>query len=100
MADIMLDRQKLRDTRDGLQAAITAFEDASQTNDDLEEAVANPHGKNSLRDRVGWFEANWKSNREDLKDRLADVHERLDGIVTGWDDWENQTAESLENAEG
>lgn len=100
MPDIMLDRAKLRETRDGLQAAISAFEEASETNDDLEEAIANPHGKASLRDRAGWFEANWKSNREDLKERLADVHKHLDGIVTGWDDWEAQTVESLENTEG
>lgn len=73
------------------------FEDAASTNDDLEESVGNPHGRGRLRDRVGWFEANWSGAREDLRERLESVHERIDDIVTGWDDWEAEASASLED---
>ena len=94
----MLDRERLKAARDGLRAAMDEFEDAASTNDDLEESVGNPHGRGRLRDRVGWFEANWSSNRDDLRERLDAVHERIDGIVTGWDDWETEATAALEDA--
>ncbi|MER7797576.1 hypothetical protein [Microbacterium sp. NPDC096154] len=96
MVDIMLDRARLRATRNRLEKIIAEFKDAAETRDDLKEAVSTPHGKDKLRDRVDWFEDNWKSNREDLAERLEGVYKRLDGIVEHWAQWETDTSKSLE----
>lgn len=94
--DVSLDRQRLRDARDALAAAKAAFENAVDINNDLEEAIGTPHGKSKLRDRVGWFEANWSGNREDLTKMVAKVHEGLTEIVDAWEQWEIEAAASFE----
>jgi hypothetical protein len=94
--DVLLDRARLRDARDTLRNAETAFNDASSINDSLESAIDNPHGKDSLRDRVGWFEANWSGNREELTEMIANVREGLSSILSGWDEWEADATAQIE----
>lgn len=94
----MIDFARLRDAQTGLAAAITAFEDAAKTNDNLEEAIGNPHSKDKLRRRVGWFESKWDGNREDLTEKLTGIQERLTGIIDGWEKWEQDAAAALEEA--
>ncbi|WP_065572033.1 hypothetical protein [Microbacterium oleivorans] len=94
--DVLLDRQRLRDARDTLTNAENAFNDASKINDSLESAIDTPHGKSSLRDRVGWFESNWSGNREDLTEMIANVREGLSSILSGWDQWEEDASAQLE----
>lgn len=99
MTDVLLDRRRLRDARETLQSASDAFKDAAKTNDSLEEAIGNPHGKDKLRDRIGWFEANWSGNREELREMIDGILEGLGSIVDGWDEWEREAAASLESSE-
>lgn len=96
--DVLLDRDRLRDARDTLALAKTAFTDASSINDSLEEAIGDPHGKSKLRDRVGWFEANWSGNRDELLKMVENVHTALSSIVDSWDSWEAEATASLDNA--
>ncbi|QMU97086.1 hypothetical protein FVO59_07495 [Microbacterium esteraromaticum] len=98
--DVLLDRARLRDARDTLKTAKSDFDDAASINDALEDAIGNPQGKSKLRDRVGWFEANWSGNRDDLKESIENVYKRLDGIIDGWDEWEAEASASLEGKEG
>lgn len=98
--DVLLDRARLRDARDTLKTAKGDFDDAASINDTLEEAIGDPQGKSKLRDRVGWFEANWSGNRDELKESIENVYKRLDGIIDGWDEWEAQASASLEGKEG
>lgn len=94
--DVLLDRDRLRDARDTLRSAETAFKNASSINDSLESAIDNPHGKDSLRDRVGWFETNWSGNREDLTEMIENVRKGLSSIIQGWDEWEAEASAQLE----
>ncbi len=94
--DVLLDRQRLSDALATLDTAATAFTDASKINDTLEAAIDNPHGKDKLRDRVGWFEANWSGNREDLLEMVDGVRKGLRAIVDGWDEWEDEATRQCE----
>ncbi len=94
--DVLLDRQRLTEARDTLASAKTAFEDAAKINDNLESAIDRPHGMSKLRDRVGWFEANWSGNRKELMEMVEKVHEGLDSIVSAWDEWEAEATAQLE----
>jgi len=98
--DVLLDRDRLRDARDILKTAKADFDEAASINDTLEEAIGDPQGKSKLRDRVGWFEANWSGNREDLTKSIENVYKRLDGIVEGWDEWEAKASAELEGKGG
>lgn len=95
--DVLLDRQRLADARDTLSAAKATFDQAVQVNDRLEEAIDNPHGMSKLRDRIGWFEANWSGNREELTEMVTNVRDGLTSILDGWDQWEEDASASLEN---
>lgn len=98
--DVLLDRQRLTDARDALSSAKAAFDDAVQINDRLEDAVDSPHGKSKLRDRVGWFEANWSGNRDELSEMVTGVHDGLNAILQGWADWEAEATAQLEQQQG
>lgn len=98
--DVLLDRAKLSDALATLDSAASAFTNASQINDTLEAAIDNPHGKKSLRDRVGWFEANWSGNREELLEMVDGVREGLRSIVDGWDEWEAEATRQIEQMSG
>lgn len=98
--DVLLDRARLRDARDTLASAKASFDDAAKINDTLESAIDSPQGESKLRDRVGWFESNWSGNRDDLVKSVKDVHDRLAGILSGWDDWEKKATAELESKEG
>lgn len=94
--DVLLDRARLTEARDTLKAAKDAFDSAAKINDNLEAAIDRPHGKSKLRDRVGWFEANWAGNRDELTEMIENVHKGLDSIVTGWDEWEADALASMD----
>ena len=97
--DIMLDLERLRETKDGLTAAVAEFDSASKTNDDLEASIGNPDDRRELRSKVADFESAWNDKRGKLKDNLANILEQLTSIIDGWDEWDRQTACDLEGAE-
>lgn len=88
--DIQLDLARLRDARATLKTAKADFEDAGSINDRLESAIGNPHGQSKLRDRVGWFESNWSGTRDDLKESIEKIYDRLDAIVEGWNELDEE----------
>ncbi|MFV0405463.1 MAG: hypothetical protein ACK5LN_01360 [Propioniciclava sp.] len=98
--DVFLDLARLSDARDTLAEAERSFNNAAAINDSLEIAIGNPHGKNHLRDRVGWFEAHWSSNREDLSERIKNVRVGLTEIIDTWDTWEQQATAECEQLAG
>jgi len=99
MADIMLDLERLRATREGLSAAVSEFENAAATNDGLEESIGRPDDRSDLKDKASDFESSWDNKRGKLKDNLASILDQLTSIIDGWDEWDRQTASDLEGAE-
>lgn len=97
--DIMLDLGRLRETLAGLDVSIKAFDNAAAVNNDLEQAVANPDGRDSLRHKVGEFESAWNRKRGKLTENLNGVRDQLDAIITGWSDWDTDTAAELSKNE-
>lgn len=96
--DIMLDLAQLKDAKQGLEAAIGEFEDAADTNDDLEDAVRRPAGRGDLLNQVIDFEVAWRDKRGDLKENLMNIKDQLTSIIDGWDEWDTTTASDLEGS--
>lgn len=99
MVDIMLDLERLRQTRDGLTATVSEFDSAAKTSDGLEDAIGRPDDRGELREKASDFESAWNDKRGRLGENLESILERLTGIVDGWDEWDRDTASSLDGAE-
>ncbi|MDF2510108.1 MAG: hypothetical protein K0Q52_3967 [Microbacterium sp.] len=95
--DVMLDLERLRLTKTGLQASVEAFESAAQTNDALESAIGKPDDRSDLQQKVSDFEDDWKSNRGKLQKNLDEILKQLTGIIDGWDQWDTETANGFES---
>lgn len=98
MADIMLDLERLRETKTGLATTVAEFKDAAKTNDDLEAAIGRPDERRELQDKAADFESAWNDKRGKLKENLENILEQLTGIIDGWDEWDRDTACDLEGA--
>lgn len=96
--DIMLDRGQLLDAQSGLKTSIGEFENAADTNDNLEEAIGRPDGRGSLLNQVIDFESAWKSKRGTLKENLQSILDQLTSILDGWEEWDTTTAADLEGS--
>ncbi|MDY0908378.1 hypothetical protein [Microbacterium sp. CFBP9034] len=99
MADIMLNLERLRETKEGLTATVAEFENAAKTNDGLEGSIGRPDDRRELRDKASDFESAWNDKRGKLQENLANILEQLTGIIDGWDEWDRDTAGSLDGAE-
>lgn len=96
--DIMLDLERLRQTRSGLEAALAAFDTAADVNNDLEDAVDRPDDRTALRNKVGDFESAWNRKRDKLSENLTGIRDQLASIIDGWSEWDTSTAADLDNA--
>ncbi|WP_270410505.1 hypothetical protein [Microbacterium maritypicum] len=66
--DITLDLAQLKDAKRGLEAAIGEFDQAANTNDDLEDAIKRPDGRGDLLNQVIDFEVAWRDKRGKLQE--------------------------------
>ncbi|MGK3953245.1 hypothetical protein ACLKM7_13120 [Microbacterium sp. I2] len=96
--DIMLDLEQLKAAQSGLASSISEFDAASDTNDDLEDAVGRPDGRSALLNQVIDFEVAWRDKRGKLKENLENIKEQLTSIIDGWDEWDTTTARDLEGS--
>lgn len=96
--DIMLDLEQLKAAQSGLVSSISEFEAASDTNDDLEDAVGRPDGRGDLLNQVIDFEVAWRDKRGTLKENLENIKKQLTSIIDGWEEWDTTTARDLEGS--
>jgi len=96
--DIMLDLERLKETRDSLTTVLAEFADSASINNTLESAVSTPDDRTLLRTKVGSFESAWSRKRSALEDNLKNIQEQLNHIVDGWQEWDSQTAQDLSDA--
>lgn len=96
--DIMLDLAQLKDAKRGLEAAIGEFDQAANTNDDLEGAIKRPDGRGDLLNQVIDFEVAWRDKRGKLQENLTNIRDQLTSIIDGWSEWDTSTASELEGS--
>lgn len=96
--DIMLDLERLEETRDNLAVMLSEFADAASINNVLESAVSTPDDRTLLKTKVGSFESAWNRKRSALEDNLNSIQEQLNHIIDGWQEWDSQTAQDLSAA--
>ena len=96
--DIMLDIERLRETRKTLNRVTQEFEQAAEINNGLESAIGRPDGRNELMRRASDFESKWNRKRGTLSDNLKNIEEQIASIVDGWTEWDSCTAQELEGS--
>lgn len=82
--DVDLDFDDLTKMTADLGTFVTEFEHIEDSTDDVQDAVGRPHGRTSLRSRVGDFESGWDGNREVILEGLTNIHDHLKAIVDGF----------------
>ncbi|PJJ73265.1 hypothetical protein CLV46_2851 [Diaminobutyricimonas aerilata] len=98
MADkVWLNMQDLDEVNAGLKAAITDFKDATESNESAEEAVGRPDDRGELRSKVEAFEEDWNDKRGDLLENLEKLQEHLQGIIDGWQQFDQDMQNALTN---
>lgn len=98
MTDIMLDRERLREAKAGIDAAIAEFKNAASINDGLENDIDRPDDRGELRDKASDFESAWNGKRDKLRENLENIQEQLTAIIDGWDEWDTSTAAEMESS--
>lgn len=88
----MLDLTRMRELHRGLTVTIGEFEHAGDTNNQLEEAIGNPDGRDELRDKASDFEKKWNDKRGKLLDNLKGVDDSLRQLIEIWTTWDEDTA--------
>lgn len=99
MADIAISLDRLETMSSQLKEIIEEFENVETRSEELQDAIGVPFGRSDLQDLAGDFEERWDIQREDLKEGLTDVREHLDGVIEGVEEWDTETAISLESKE-
>jgi hypothetical protein len=82
--DVDLDFDDLTKMTSDLGTFVKEFEDIEDSTDDVQDAVGRPHGRDTLRSKVGDFESGWNGNREVILEGLTNVHDHLKAIVDGF----------------
>lgn len=79
-----------------LKDIIVEFEDAGKATGALVEDIGRPFGRNGLRDAADEFEGAWDDKRETLKGHLQELQEQVEGVKTGWEQFDEDLAKELE----
>lgn len=87
---------ELRSVSKKLEDIITEFNEAGSLADALQDAIARPFFRSELRDKAGDFESRWDDKRGDLARDIGKVYEHVAGIVEGFAQWDEETAQSME----
>jgi hypothetical protein len=80
-----------------LKDIIVEFEDAGGKTDALVDAIGYPFGRRDLRDAADEFEGAWNDKRETLKGHLHELQEQVEGVKTGWQQFDEDLAKELEH---
>jgi len=97
--DIYISLDELNEVTSNLDAIITEFEHATSNSEALESDIGNPFGEGKLRDEAQEFEERWDDKRNDLKESLKGVRDHVKAVVEGVQQWDAETAISLEGKE-
>ena len=99
MNDVLITFDELRALRTQLDAIIVELDGASDRSNELEAAIARPFGRGELRDRAGDFEGRWNDKRVDLVRDMTKVRDRVQGVLEGFAEFDEDAARELEAAD-
>lgn len=99
MADVFIRYSELKELDEHLKSIMKELEDASDRADALEHAIGNPYGKDRLREAAEEFEDGWDDRRRGLAEDLGEVQKHVDGVVTGFEKWDKETADKFDEGD-
>lgn len=94
--DVLVKFDDLNILRDYLEAIVKEFDEAEDSADELEEAIGEPYGRNTLREAVEDFEDRWNNKRDDLREGLDKAKSSVDTVLKMFVDWDVEAAASME----
>ncbi|MCK5927091.1 MAG: flagellar protein FlgN [Nocardioides sp.] len=90
--DVAIRFDDLRTLNDLLIAIWDELDEAEAQASRLEAAIADPFGKNDLREAAEAFEDGWNNKRDELKGRVQEVQEQVKALLDGWEEKDRQLA--------
>lgn len=99
MADVAISLDQLETMSSQLEEIIEEFESAATRSEELEAAIGHPFDRDELRLQAADFEERWDLQRDQLKEGLIEVREHVDGVIDGVEEWDTDTAISLDSKE-
>lgn len=71
---------------------VDEFENAGSRRGDLKDAVDNPYDDGALRDVADDFEGRWDDRRKALIENCKNLKDHVDGVITGFKDFDEKAA--------
>lgn len=99
MADVFISLDRLETMSSQLGEIIEEFESAEDRSEELQDAIDTPFSRADLQDLADEFEDRWDLERDQLKDGLTEIRDHLDAVIEGVEEWDSETALSLESGE-
>lgn len=97
MADeVWIKYTELQTVSTQLSNIVTELDGVGSKQDALEEAIGAPWYLDRLRSRSHDFEGRWDDKRKYLLESLKEVQAHVQGIVDGFQDWDQDTASHME----
>lgn len=82
-----------------LKDIVVEFDEAGSSTRALLDAIGRPFGRGELREDADEFEGAWDDKRETLKGHLVKLQEQVEGVRTGWSDFDRDLAAQMEAQE-
>ncbi len=82
-----------------LKDIVVEFDEAGSHTGPLLEAIGRPFGRGELREEADDFEGAWDDKRETLKGHLVKLQEQVEGVRSGWADFDRDLAAEMEAQE-
>ncbi|MDF2574194.1 MAG: flagellar protein FlgN [Agromyces sp.] len=92
---VLIPYEVLNELNGSLKQIIVEFEKAGSRSNDLEQAIATPYGRSSLRDEADRFEGDWDDKRETLKQDIEEIQKHVEEVGTAWSNWDTEASASL-----
>lgn len=95
---VLIKYSELKAVDESLKKIIEELKEASSRADDLEDAIGDPYGKNTLREAAEEFEDGWDDRRNALCEDIEKVQQQVAGVLDGFDKWDQDTTTEMTQA--
>jgi hypothetical protein len=98
MNDVLIKYDELSKVDEALKNIIDELKNVSHREDDLQDAIGSPFGKDDLRHKAHEFESGWDDRRAKLLGDIEKVQQHVDGVLKGFQKWDRDTGNSQSKA--